>query len=73
MVQLIDIEWIDGQLPTFLNIVTKTESNFDNEFVKNLISEMDFWYPIFYFIYLPFMFYFCLVMYYFCYVITDPF
>jgi hypothetical protein len=34
---LVDIEWLDGNLTTFLNVVIKKESNFDNEFVKNLL------------------------------------
>ncbi len=72
-IKVLEIEWLEHQIAAFLSVVIKDDSNFDNELVKNLLGEFDFWYPLFIFMFLPFMVYFGLVTYYFCFIVSDAF
>ena len=70
---MLEIEWLEHQIAAFLSVVIKDDSYFDNELVKNLLREFDFWYPLFIFMFLPFMVYFGLVTYYLCFIVSDAF
>ena len=72
-IHVLEIEWLERQIAVFLSVVIKDDSNFDNELVKILLGELDFWYPLFVFMFLPFMAYFGLVTYYLCFVVSDAF
>ena len=72
-VKILDIEWLEQNIATFLKVVIKDDSIFDSELVQSLLRELDFWYPIFIFIFAPFMTYFGLVTYYFCFIVSDAF
>ena len=72
-VHVLEIEWLEKNSATFLDVVIKEESSFDSELVQNLLREFDMWYPTCTFIFLPFILYFGLVTYYFCFIITDAY
>lgn len=70
---ILEIEWLEQNLTTFLHMVMSDELTFDNPLVKELVIDLEpYWYPIFTFIFIPFMTNFCLVTYYFCFVLSDP-
>ena len=73
-VQIFEIEWLERNLASFLQFLLSNELTFDNDLVRILLNPVKlFWYPLFFFIFMPFMVYFGLVSYYFCFILSDAY
>lgn len=72
-VAILEVEWLQSKenINKFFEYVVLKDTHFDNELVKHLLEELDYWYPLFVRVFIPFLIYFVFVTYYNSFLLTD--
>jgi hypothetical protein len=72
--QILEIEWLEGNLTKFLKEAVSDYTTENNELAKTFLQQLrPFWYLLFTGVFLPFMTYFGLVTYYFCFILSNAY
>lgn len=69
---MLEVEWLEGMIPKMLfRLVNSSEEIFENEFVINLMAQLDFSYEVYFTLILPYLVYMLLLVYYYLFYLTE--